>query len=57
MPRFDYPGRHSGESEPCFHMLDHQEDLSLKHSLTLRGCVWNSNTTMSIAIGTVIFQK
>lgn len=57
MLRFDYAVRHSEESEPCPHTLDHREGLSLKYSLTLRGCVWNTNITTSVVIGNVIFQK
>ena len=45
------------KSEPCTRMLDHREGPSLKYSLTLRGRVWNSNTTKSVAIGNVIFPK
>lgn len=57
MLRLDYTGRHSERSEPCPHTLDHRKGLSLKYSLALRGCVWNSNITTSVAIGNVIFPK
>lgn len=57
MLRFNYSRRRDEEVRTHTHTPNQREGRSLKGCLKLAGCVWGSNTTKSVAIRNVIFQK